>query len=141
MAKKAVFENLVFDEKDRPVLVTLIGEECCYVIDDDGFKRHVSSEQVDRQVFEEIKGYITGNEDFLSEQAAKMMGQDDIFSKALISNQLKQIEKQFDALLSVGIPEETRAYMGMVGFRIRVNVHGEVIDIEQPGTLGSIDDE
>jgi hypothetical protein len=78
---------------------------------------------------------IQGNEDLLSEQAAKMLGQDDIFSRAMIETQLKQMDQQFDRLMETGIPEEARAYIGMTGFRIRIDVHGDVIDIEQPGMI------
>ena len=78
---------------------------------------------------------IEGHEDIISEQTAKMLGQDDIFSKALIENQLKNIDKQFDALLETGIPEEGRAYMGMMGFKVKINVHGEVLEVEQPGMI------
>jgi len=34
-----------------------------------------------------------------------------------------------------GIPEEARAYLGMMGFKIHINVHGEVLDVEQPGMI------
>jgi hypothetical protein len=57
----------------------------------------------------------------------------------MIKNQLEQIDKQFDALLEVGIPEEGRAYLGMMGFRIRIDVHGEVIAIDQPGMIAPED--
>jgi hypothetical protein len=64
-----------------------------------------------------------------------MLGQDDIFSKAMIEQQLKNIDKQFDALMQAGIPEEGRAYLGMLGFKVVINVHGEVIRVEQPGAI------
>lgn len=132
MASRAIFEGLVFDEYDKPVEVVYVGEESCYVVDDDGFRRHIPSEQVDRQVLEKMLELVQGHEDILSEQTAKMLGQEDIFSKAMIESQLKNIEQQFDALFETGIPEEGRAYMGMMGFKIKINVHGEVIDLEQP---------
>jgi hypothetical protein len=135
MARKALFERLVFDENDQPVGVTLVGDEPCYVVDDAGFKRHIPSEQVDRQVLELMQEMIQGHEGLLSEQAAKMLGQDDIFSKAMIENQLKHIDDQFAALFESGIPEEARAFIGMAGFRVKINVHGEVIDVEQPGMV------
>jgi hypothetical protein len=133
MARKALFEGLLVDEYDRPVGLAYVGDEPCYVVDDDGFRRHIPSEQVDRQVLESMHEMIEGHEDIISEQAAKMLGQDDIFSVALLANQLKQIEEQFEALLETGIPEEGRAYMGMMGFRVRINLHGEVLAVEQPG--------
>ena len=52
MTRKAIFENLIFDENEQPVPVSYVGDEPCYVVDDAGFKRHISSEQVDRQVFQ-----------------------------------------------------------------------------------------
>jgi hypothetical protein len=64
-----------------------------------------------------------------------MLGQEDIFTKAMIETQLKNIDQQFDTLLKTGIPEEGRAYMGMMGFRITIDIHGEVINIDQPGMI------
>ena len=141
MTHQPVFAGLIIDEQDRPVEVAYVGEEPCYVVDDAGFRRHIPSEQVDRQVFHVLGELIEGQEGLLSEQAAKLLGQTDIFSKAMIESQLKHIDKQFDALLESGIPEEGRAYMGMMGFRIRINVHGEVVEINQPGAIDSDGDE
>lgn len=135
MSRKALFEGLVFDENDNPVQVTYVGDEPCYVVDDAGFLRHIPAEQVDRQVLENFEELIAGSEDAITAQAAQMLGQDDIFTRAMIENQLKNIGQQFDALIEVGIPEETRAYMGMMGFRIRINIHGDVLDVEQPGMI------
>jgi len=135
MPNQPLFSGLIVDENDNPVDVAYVGDEPCYVVDDAGFRRHIPTEQVDLQVLQAIQESIAGNESLLSEQAAKMLGQDDIFSRALIETQLKQMDQQFEKLLQTGIPEEARAYIGMTGFRIRVNVHGEVIEIEQPGII------
>ncbi|MFN2175259.1 MAG: hypothetical protein ACK2U3_04855 [Anaerolineales bacterium] len=137
MTKKPLFEGLVIDEQDNVADVIYVGEEPCYVVDDMGFRRHIPTEQVDRQVLESMSEMIEGHEEFLSEQTAKMLGQEDIFSMALISSQLKDIDKQFENLIQSGIPEEARTYMGMMGFRIRINIHGDVIEIDQPGVIGS----
>jgi hypothetical protein len=64
-----------------------------------------------------------------------MLGQEDIFTKAMIEQQLKNMDKQFDALMQAGIPEDARAYLGMMGFKVVINVHGEVLRVEQPGTI------
>jgi hypothetical protein len=141
MPKQPLFAGLVVDDHDRPVEVSYVGEEPCYVVDDDGFLRHIPSEQVDRQVLDAMREMIEGHEDIISDQTAKMLGQEDIFSKALIENQLKQIDQQFENLFETGIPEEGRAYMGMMGFKIQINVHGEVIDINQPGITSSDQEE
>jgi hypothetical protein len=108
----------------------------CYVVDDAGFRRHIPSEDVDRQILNWMKNAIEGHEDLLTEQTAKMLGQEDPFSRAMIQNQLKQLDQQFEQLLNTGIPEEGRAYMGMMGFKVTINVHGEVIEVNQPGMAG-----
>lgn len=135
MTYQPLFKGLIFDEYDQPVEVTDVGSEPCYVVNDAGFRRHIPSEQVDRQVLNHMASMIEGHEDELAEQTAKMLGQDDIFSKALIENQLKNMEQQYEAVLKAGIPDEGRAYMGMMGFRVKINVHGEVLEVNQPGTI------
>jgi hypothetical protein len=132
MPRQPIFAGLIVDESNNPAGTAYVGEEPCYVVDDGGFKRHIPSEQVDRQVLELMSRQISGNEDLLSEQAAKMLGMEDIFSKAMLQNQLKNIHKQFDTLMEKGIPEESRAFMGMSGFRVVINVHGDVVRLDQP---------
>ena len=139
MPDKPLFEGLIIDENDQAVTVAYVGDEPFYIVNDDGFRRHVPSADVDRQVLDLMRGQIKGNEDLLGTQAAKMIGQDDIFSRAMIMNQLKNLDKQFDNLMSTGIPEEGRAYLGMMGFRIVINIHGEVVRFDQPAAAS--DDE
>ncbi|MBM4425907.1 MAG: hypothetical protein FJ031_01575 [Chloroflexi bacterium] len=127
-----LFAGLVVDEDDKPVQSAFIGSEPAYVVNDDGFKRHIPAEQVDRSVLGQMAEMMKGSEDLLSEQTAKMLGQDDPFSKAIIEQQLKNIDKQFDALLKTGLPEDMRAYLGMMGFKVVINYHGEVVRVEQP---------
>jgi hypothetical protein len=140
MAYQPLFKGLIYDENDQPVEVTDVGSEVCYVVNDAGFRRHIPSVQVDRQVLSLMGNMIEGHEDELAEQTAKMLGQDDIFSKALIENQLKNMDQQFEAVLNSGIPEEGRAYMGMMGFRVKINVHGDVLEVNQPGTIAPEDE-
>jgi hypothetical protein len=136
MPKQPLFAGLVVDESDRVAETAYVGDEPCYVVDDYGFRRHIPSEQVDRVVLSQIAHLMKGSEDLISEQTAKMLGQEDVFTKAAIEQQLKNIDKQFDQLMLAGIPEDMRAYLGMVGFKIVINVHGEVLKVEQPGTTG-----
>ena len=140
MPKRPVFAGLVVDENDQPAEVAYVGEEPCYVVNDAGFRRHIPAEQVDLQVLEALQSNIEGNESLLSEQAAKMLGQDDPFSRAMIESQLKNMDRQFEQLLQTGIPEDALAYIGMTGFRIRINFHGEVIAIDQPGMIDPEDE-
>jgi hypothetical protein len=141
MPNQAVFAGLVFDENDNPTEVVFVGGEPCYVVNDAGFHRHIPAEQIDRQVLENMASLISGHEDAVSEQTAKMLGQEDPFSMAIIQSQLKNISQQFDNLMKTGLPEELRAYLGMMGFRIRINMHGDVLEVEQPGMAADDDEE
>ena len=141
MPKQAVFNGLVFDENDRLAEVVYVGEEPCYVVDDGGFRRHIPSQEVDRQVLEAMAEAIEGHEDLLSQQTAKLIGSEDPFSLAMIASQLKNIDKQLDNLFQTGIPEEMRQYLGMMGFRIRIDIHGKVVQVDQPGALSDDPDE
>jgi len=129
---RALFSGLVVDELDRPVDVTVVGEEPFYVVDDDGFLRHVEGRFVDRQVLEEMRAMIQGNEELISEGTMKMLGQEDIFTKAMIEHSLRNVDGQFDQLLAQGLPEEARAWLGLMGFRVVIDVHGNVVRVEQP---------
>jgi hypothetical protein len=141
MARNALFAGLVMDEFDRPAEVGFVGAEPCYIVDDAGFRVHIPSEKVDRQVLQEIKSLMSGHEDLLSAEAAKMLGSDDPFSKAIIENQLKNIDKQFEMLFDVGVPEEMRAYLGMTGFKVIINLHGDVLEVRQAGPVADDDDD
>lgn len=141
MARQALFDGLVRDELDRPVETRMVGGEAFYVVDDDGFMRHIASEQVDRQVLDQISALIEGHEDLLGQQTAKMLGQEDIFSVAMFQSQLKNIDQQFEQLFQTGIPEEARAFMGMSGFKVVIDIHGEVLRVEQAGAAAPNDED
>lgn len=140
MPQQPLFAGLVLDEDGNPAESSFIGAEPCYVVNDSGFRRHIPAKQVDRVVLSKIAELMKGSEDLLSEQTAKMIGQDDPFTKAMIENQLKNIEQQFDLIMQQGIPEELRAYLGMMGFKVIINVHGEVLRVEQPGSAAGGDE-
>lgn len=132
MSVRAVFEGLVFDEKGDPVAVADVGDVPHYVVDDDGFMRHIESEMVDRQVLERFTEFIKGNEDMISEGTMKMISQEDIFTKAAIDASLKNMDAQMDQLLKQGLPDDARTWLGMIGFHVVIDVHGEVLHVEQP---------
>lgn len=135
MADQALFAGLVVDEFENPVDSTIVGDEAFYVVDDDGFLRHIESEMVDRQVLQQIQELIEQNEDLISEDTMRMIGQEDIFTKAAIDASLKNIGEQFEALIRQGMPEEVRAWMGLSGFRVVINLHGEVLRVDQPSGM------
>jgi len=140
MNMKPIFEGLIIDEYDQPVSVTYVGDESFYIVNDAGFLRHVPSRNVDEQVLTQMIEQIKGHEDLITDQTAKMLGQEDIFSRAIIQNQLKNIDKQIDDLFKVGIPESGRQYLGMMGFKVVINIHGEVVKVDQPTAIQEPDE-
>jgi hypothetical protein len=132
VASQALFAGLVVDEDDRPVPAVTVGDEAFYVVDEQGFRRHIESEKVDRQVLEHMRRNIEGHEEVISQGTMRILGQDDIFTKAMIEASLRDVDKRFDELIARGMPDEGRAWLGMMGFRVVVDVHGEVVRVEEP---------
>jgi hypothetical protein len=134
MATTAMFEGLVVDEKGNQAPVKWVGDRACYVVDDDGFLRHIDAVKVDRQVLAFIKGQVDSHRDLAVDGVLQMLGKDDLFTKAAVESSIEKIDE------SVGqpIPAEARQWLGMLGFRIVINDEGEVIDIEMPA--GGIDE-
>ena len=140
MTTKAVFEGLVFDEEDQQLSTTFVGNEPCYVIDDNGFHRHISAEKIDRQVADAMRAQVEENKDMIAEQTIKMVGDVDLFTHGIIQNQLENLDAQFNRLLENGLPEEGRIYLGMLGFKIIVDYHGEVLRVIQPSAPAGEED-
>lgn len=136
MANAAMFEGLVVDERGRPVAVAYVGQTACYVVDEEGFLRHIDAAQVDRQVLSAIKQQVEEHKDLAVAGVLEMMGQDDIFTKAAVESSIEKM----DEAVGQPIPEEARQWLGMLGFRIVINDQGEVVDIELPAE-GIIDDD
>lgn len=135
MATSAMFAGLVFDEQGNPADTTWVGENACYVIMDDDFRRHIDAGDVDRQVLRFLRQQMEGSRDLAVKTMLDMMGQDDVFTKAAVESSIDHMEE------AVGqpIPEEARQWLGMLGFRIIVDIHGNITDIEMPA--GGIDED
>jgi len=132
MSRTALFEGLVFDEDGRTLATTRVGDEAFYIVDDAGFKRHVPAEEIDRVILSQLRGQILDNKQAVAEGAMKMMGAEDLFTKAMIDSSLNNIDENFRKLMDVGLPESARQWLGMLGFKITVNYHGEVVNTNWP---------
>lgn len=130
MARQALFADLVFDERGQVVKTAVVGGDATYVVDDEGFFRHVDAELVDRQVLAFFIQQLHSNKDMAIEQAMNFMGKDDIFTKVALDSELDNID--MDKIIQQGIPLQARNMMGMMGFRIIINHHGEVVGMDQP---------
>ena len=137
--KQALFPGLIFGEDGEPVEVTTIGGAPFYVILDAGFRRHVEAETVDLQVLEWLREQVLSNQDLVTEGMMTLLGKDDLFTKAMIDASIRDLDQQMDALMTQGLPEGAQAWLGMLGFRVVVDVHGEVVEIQAAGS-GEIED-
>jgi hypothetical protein len=135
MGRVAVFSGLVVDEADHPVDVVYLGNTPYYVVDDEGFMRHILAEQVDRQVLSVMQENVMDNREAIVAGMLEYLGKEDLFTKAAIEMSLGQMDENMEQLLNIGIPEETRQWLGMMGFRVVIDVHGEVTHIDMPATI------
>jgi len=136
MSNKAIFAGLVVDEAGRPLETAAIGGEAQYVIDDSGFRRHIDAEGIDRQVLQFIGEQINANKDIVEQSMMKMIGSEDLFTKAAIDKSIENI----DQVLQSGLPDGAQQWLGMMGFRVVVNLHGEVLRLESPGIADNSDE-
>ncbi len=134
MGRVAVFEGLVFDERGQPVTVAHVGGKAYYVVDDEGFLRHIPAEKVDRRVLERLREPLFTQREAVVEGLLQMMGQDDLFTKAMIEVSLDKVDENIEQLLQVGMPSENLAMLGMMGFRVIIDLHGENVEVVIPAT-------
>lgn len=128
MAATAMFEGLVVDQRGNAAPIKFVGQDACYVVDDDGFLRHIDAASVDRQVLAFLKGQVDEHRDLAVGGVLEMMGKDDLFTKVAVENSIDKM----DEAVGQPIPQEARQWLGMLGFRIVINDSGEVVDIEMP---------
>jgi hypothetical protein len=139
IVKRALFAGLVFNEAGVPVEVTRVGDDPFYVVLDGDFRRHVEAEVIDRQVLGWLSEQISSNRELVTEGTMSMLGQDDLFTKAMIEASIQDLDAHIEQLMAQGLPEGVQAWLGMLGFQIVVNVHGEVVRLETPG-VGDAED-
>ena len=130
MAQQALFEGVIYDDYENQVETRVIGGEAFYVVDDDGFLRHVEAESIDRQILAVFMDQLQQNKELAVDQTLRMMGKDDLFTKAAIDASIRNIN--VDDILRQGIPQQARDMMAMVGFRVIINIHGEILRVDQP---------
>ena len=126
--RQAIFAGLIQNENGDPVDVTYLGDEAFYVIPDGDFRRHVEAAHVDDEVLRQLRDQMTGMEDQVVDGVLKYLGKEDLFTKTSIDLALKN----FDQAFRLADPEQWKPWLGMLGFRIIVDVHGDVARIESP---------
>ena len=140
MANKAFFSGVIYDENDNLIDTVTIGNDAFYVVDDYGFKRHIDSREVDEKIFRLFTDQINGNEEYLANAAANMTGQTDLFSMAMFKSQLKNIDKEIETLFRQGPPQGMTEFLGMSGFKVNIDLHGDIVNVKMP-SIGDGSDE
>jgi hypothetical protein len=134
----AFFEGLIETEDGAPVGVATVGGEDFYVIDDQGFMRHVEAAAIDKVVVSQFLEQVQEHRDEASQAMMKLMGSEDLFTKAAVDSTIRNA----DAAQVIGqrLPPEARQWLGMLGFRIIVNYRGEIVRLDLPAAP-EVDDE
>ncbi|NLS79839.1 MAG: hypothetical protein GXY76_21540 [Chloroflexi bacterium] len=130
--RPALFEGLVYDEGGRLLEVAYVGNSPCYVLLDGDFRRHIDSAGIDQPVLAMFRDQALANEDLVTTKMMEMLGKDDIFTKAMILDSFKNI----DRIMEIGLPEDARNMLGMIGFRIVIDSHGEIVEVKLPQESG-----
>ena len=136
MPRSALFSGLIQDENGNPVDAVMVGDVPNYVVEDDGFRRHVESEGVDRQVIELLREQFMAHRELATEAMLQLMGKDDLFTKAMVDASIQNMDK----VLAQGLPDGARAWLGMLGFRVIINTHGDVVRLDMPEQYETFDE-
>jgi len=126
----AFFEGLVETEDGAKVDTAIIGGEDFYVIDDQGFRRHVEAAAIDRLILGQFLEQMKEHRTEASQVMMRLMGNEDLFTKAAVDSTLKNIN--VDQMLSHALPPDARRWLGLLGFRIVIDYHGDVIRVDMP---------
>jgi len=128
MARFAMFEDLIYDEHGRPVKTGWVGPDVCYIVDDAGFLRHIDAVDVDKQVLRFFKNQVMAEKDIAIRTMLQMLGKDDIFTKTALEYQIAHMDENVDQM----IPPQAREFLRSLGFKIIIDVQGQIIDIVMP---------
>jgi hypothetical protein len=125
---QALFAGLVYNEEGQPAGIAYIGGVAHYAIPDDGFMRHVEASRIDDAVLAQMKAQITSMQDEVVRGIMQMMGKDDLFTKAAIDASIRNMEQN----IRQSDPSQWLPWLRLLGFRVVVNVHGEVVEVIYP---------
>jgi hypothetical protein len=128
MSRIAMFEGLIFDEKNRPLEIGWVGSDACYLYDDDGFLRHLDAADIDRQILRFFQDQVLENKEMAIRGMLEMMGKDDIFTKTALEYQIAHMDENVDQML----PPQAKELLRSLGFMITIDAQGNLIDIQTP---------
>ena len=126
---RALFQGLVYNEAGEPVGVAYIGGEAHYAIPDEGFVRHVEASAVDDAVLTDLQQRIESMKDQVVPAVMEMAGRNDILTKAAIEASIRNLK---DSVRQSPESMQWVSWLRLLGFRIIVNVHGQVVEVIYP---------
>jgi hypothetical protein len=132
--RQALFADLVFNEEGQAARVVYVGTVPYYAVPDGDFLRHVEAEYVDRQIVSALQERILAMRDAVTEGVVHLLGEEDLFTRASIQHAIDNM----DRILEPGNVDvdELRTALWMSGFRVTIDVHGDVVHLEMPGLEG-----
>ena len=126
--RQALFAGLIYNERGEPAQVAYVGGVAHYAIPDDGFLRHVEAYKIDREIIAHLKEQISSMQDEVVQAMMQALGKNDLLTKAAIDASIRNLEwsiRQSD-------PDQWLPWLKLFGFRVIVDVHGNVVRIIYP---------
>ncbi len=135
--RQAVFPGLVYNQAGEEAPVVMIGGVAHYAIPDEGFRRHVEAYRIDNYVIAALQEQMLTMREEIVEQILRMMNTDDILAKAALEASIKNMGQS----IRQSDPSQWAPLLRVYGFRIIVDVHGQVVEIIQPSSPDPDEDE
>ena len=126
--RDAIFPGLVYNEQGERAEAVRIGGVAHYAIPDQGFLRHVEASKVDDVVIASLKEQITSVQGDVVEGILQLLGKDDLFTKSAVDASIRNL----DVSIRQTDPAQWAPMLQLVGFRIVVDIHGDVVEIIYP---------
>lgn len=137
MQRQVLFEGVIYNEEGEPAEVAYIGGIPHYAINDAGFRRHVEAYRVDNAILAALQAQLASMQDEVVRGMMQMLGKDDLFTKAALDASIRH----FDQTVRQSGSTQWVPWLKLFGFRVVVNVHGEVVEIIYPTAPAGEDDE
>jgi hypothetical protein len=133
-----LFGDLIFNDDGEVARTVFIGGVPYYAIPEGDFLRHVEAEYVDRQVIAHLKDQFLAMRDTIVSGVSHMMGGEDLFTRPVIEHAIEHMDQ---ILTAGGVDvDQLRAALWMTKFRVTVDLHGDVLEVEMPGAEDGGDD-
>ena len=130
-ARRAFFDGVVYNEAGERAEVVYVAGIAHYAVPDQGFLRHVLASRVDDAVIADIGSQVESNKTDVTHGILAMLGKDDLFTKAAVDSSIRNLGEQ----LRKSDPSQWVPWLKLFGFRIVVDVHGNVVEIVYPASV------